>query len=268
MRASPVAPIIRNKAGRTNVRKVTKAETGFPGSPKIRQRSRLPNKKGLPGFTATRQRSISAPISRNASRTRSCSPTETPPLMTRASCCTASRNVVQRVSKLSGQCLCIVTCAPVLAASASSITPLLSKISPTRGCFLGPASSSPVVTIATRARVPTLTDSIPCEASKPSLAGSSRSPRFKICCPIARSAPALRTKSPSGICAARIKTKSPSRSVSSCITTASAPVGMGAPVKIRTASDAESDRFFEGPAGCSPTIFNRAFLPADPATTA
>jgi transcription-repair coupling factor (superfamily II helicase) len=42
-----------------------------------------PNKNGFPGLTATRQISIFAPSSRNASFTKSCSPTETPPLMMR-----------------------------------------------------------------------------------------------------------------------------------------------------------------------------------------
>ena len=45
--------------------------------------SNHPNRNGFPGLTATRQISMFAPSSRSASFTKSCSPTETPPLMMR-----------------------------------------------------------------------------------------------------------------------------------------------------------------------------------------
>ena len=71
-------------AGRTNSSNVTAEETGLPGRPNSRTgapppgRSATPNANGLPGWTATRQRSI-RPIASMAVLTTSYGPTDTPP---------------------------------------------------------------------------------------------------------------------------------------------------------------------------------------------
>ena len=71
-------------AGRTKSSNVTADETGLPGRPNSRTgapppgRSAIPKANGLPGWTATRQRSI-RPIVSMAVLTTSYGPTETPP---------------------------------------------------------------------------------------------------------------------------------------------------------------------------------------------
>jgi hypothetical protein len=49
----------------------------------------------LPGFTATRQNTSREPSSESALRTRSCSPIETPPELTRTSCCSPSASAAR-----------------------------------------------------------------------------------------------------------------------------------------------------------------------------
>ena len=74
-------------------------------------------------------------------------------------------------------------------------------------------------------------------ASTPATAGVTTVPAVKTTVPVATSLPAGRTASPS-VGAVRTRTRAPSsrRSVSSTITTASAPGGTGAPVMMRIAS--------------------------------
>ena len=79
--AAGSAPLIAISAGRTSSRKVTIAETGFPGRPKTSVSPWVPNQVGLPGFSATPQKRSSTPSSASAPLTWSCSPTETPPLI-------------------------------------------------------------------------------------------------------------------------------------------------------------------------------------------
>ena len=59
------------------------ADTGLPGSPNASARppgpSAVPNQVGRPGRSATPQKRASTPSAENASRTWSCSPTDTPP---------------------------------------------------------------------------------------------------------------------------------------------------------------------------------------------
>ena len=69
----------RRSAGRANRWKVTSADTGLPGRPKTTLGPRVPNQVGLPGFSATRQKSSSTPSSASAGLTWSCGPTDTPP---------------------------------------------------------------------------------------------------------------------------------------------------------------------------------------------
>ena len=62
------------------------AETGLPGSPKTSAPCwATPNQVGLPGFSATRQKTRSTPSEANASLTWSWPPTETPPQTTTSS---------------------------------------------------------------------------------------------------------------------------------------------------------------------------------------
>ena len=74
-----------SSAGRTKSSAATSDETGLPGSPKTSVLPRTPNATGLPGFTATRQKTSSTPSSPRMRRTRSCGPTDTPPDVTRTS---------------------------------------------------------------------------------------------------------------------------------------------------------------------------------------
>ena len=80
-----------------------------PGCPAARRRAsgpRTPNETGLPGRTATRQKTSSTPSSASIRRTRSCGPTETPPEVTSTSC--------------SRPCRIASRCAPSSSATASS----------------------------------------------------------------------------------------------------------------------------------------------------
>ena len=79
------APWRARSAGRTKRSAPTSAETGLPGSPKTSVEPRTPKESGLPGLTATPQKTSSTPSSAAIRRTRSCGPTETPPEVTRTS---------------------------------------------------------------------------------------------------------------------------------------------------------------------------------------
>jgi hypothetical protein len=94
-------------------------------------------------------------------------------------------------------------------------------------------TSSPVDTMLMRGRRITPTRSRPAEAQRDSRQGSSRSPEARSRSPARKSRPACRTLSPTT--AEGTSTPSPSRRASSWMTTASAPSGRAAPVKIRIA---------------------------------
>ncbi len=75
-------PCHRISAGRTNKKKVMKADTGLPGKPKKSFPSQRPKAKGRPGRMDTFQNCNSPPSCSKASLIKSISPTETPPEVT------------------------------------------------------------------------------------------------------------------------------------------------------------------------------------------
>ena len=93
-----------------------------------------------------------------------------------------------------------------------------------------------------------------CPASTPRWPAPITSPGSNTGSPARRSSPAARTASPAGT-SASMATRAPSsrRRVCSTITTASAPSGIGAPVKIRIASPGASARSAGWPAATSAT---------------
>src|SRR5947199_4900194 len=125
-RSKFVAPIILKIAGRTNCKNVTKAETGFPGNPNTAHSPIRPKTNGLPGLIATLQMSIFAPSDRNVDWTKSCSPTETPPLIMRIECLVACSRVFLNESASSLQCPTDFTTAPQRCSNACNRTELLS----------------------------------------------------------------------------------------------------------------------------------------------
>src|SRR5450759_4969706 len=129
--AACVRPARRRSAGRTNTSKVTKTDTGLPGSPKrstggpgrCSPRGAVPNANGLPGWIAARQRST-VPTCANAPRTTSYGPTETPPLtMTRSASTIADRRSSNVGSSRSGAMPRWRASAPAAAQSATSAGP-------------------------------------------------------------------------------------------------------------------------------------------------
>src|SRR6266508_4065308 len=90
-------PCVLSRNGRTNMRKVTKLETGFPGSPMKSALPTRPNARGRPGFMAIFHMR-SSPSASTAGLTKSASPTETPPLGTITSHCAAARRSTSRVA--------------------------------------------------------------------------------------------------------------------------------------------------------------------------
>ena len=98
------------------------AETGLPGSPKTSAPCwATPNQVGLPGFSATRQKTRSTPSEANASLTWSWPPTETPPQTTTSSA-SSIRSIAARVSSGSSLTVSVATSsAPALRASAGIV---------------------------------------------------------------------------------------------------------------------------------------------------
>ena len=131
---------------------------------------------------------------------------------------------------------------------------LLSRICP--GCNGDPSviNSSPVDSTATRARLVTLTVRTLTLASTPATGGVTIVPGANSSVPARMSSPTPRSAVPGATCAP-MRTRRPpsSRSVSSTITTASAPAGTGAPVMIRIASPGCSSWSEYAPAATSPT---------------
>ena len=80
----------------------TKVETGLPGRPSTRVGPSLPTISGFPGRMAIFQKSSVMPASFSASCTRSCSPTDAPPLVTRMSASHARETKSAIASRRSG----------------------------------------------------------------------------------------------------------------------------------------------------------------------
>src|SRR2546425_5197324 len=92
-----VIPCVLSRNGRTNIKNVTKLDTGFPGKPRKAAFPTLPNASGRPGFMAIFHMS-SSPSASTAGFTKSASPTETPPLVTITSHSAAARRSISRVA--------------------------------------------------------------------------------------------------------------------------------------------------------------------------
>src|SRR5712692_5428503 len=101
-----VIPCVLSRNGRTNIKNVTKLDTGFPGRPRKAafptlpdppSRRMCPKASGRPGFIAIFHMS-SSPSASTAGFTKSASPTETPPLVTITSHSAAARRSISRVA--------------------------------------------------------------------------------------------------------------------------------------------------------------------------
>src|SRR5216683_6485123 len=99
-------PCVLSRNGRTNIKNVTKLDTGFPGNPRNAafptlpdppSRWMCPKASGRPGFIAIFHMS-SSPSASTAGFTKSASPTETPPLVTITSHSAAARRSISRVA--------------------------------------------------------------------------------------------------------------------------------------------------------------------------
>ena len=125
----------------------------------------------------------------------------------------------------------------------------------------GSYTSSPVEKIATLSRRKTASPVRPTEAARPISCGLSARPALRMVVPAAMSSPALRRLAPRLI-PGGMTTASPSARQSSCISTVSGPGGMGAPVKMRTASPRRAGRPSGCPAAARPVHGSRVSAPA------
>ena len=185
----------------------------------------------------TPQKTRRQPSFSSTGRTWSRSPTETPAELTSTSARSpARRSALEVLGRVARD-------AEVASARRRPRgTARRSRTSSTRRCARRPAapsgstSSSPPERIATRGRRWTATALRPSDASMPSCDGTERAPGLEHELAGAHVL-AGRAHVLAGARAARGSARrSPSRSTSSCLTTASAPGGSGAPVKMRAAS--------------------------------
>ncbi|GAO05621.1 hypothetical protein PSR1_04536 [Anaeromyxobacter sp. PSR-1] len=146
---------------------------------------------------------------------------------------------------------------PASRTAAASARPFESTSSPGPGTLPGGTSSSPVGRIATLGRRRTTSSARPIPAASPTAPGSTTVPAAIATAPAARSEPRARTKRP-GSAARRNTAALPARRTSSCISTASAPSGSGAPVKIRQQLPGGSAAAAGRPAYTSNAIGRRA----------
>ena len=172
-------------AGRTNSSKVTKVETGLPGSPNRRVAGRspvpsspgarpVPNANGLPGWTATRHRST-VPKASNAARTTSYGPTDTPPDTISASAPSISPAQIRDLTSSSRSLAMPRTrgSPPASSTSATRPGPLASGMPAGPRSLPGDRTSSPVARIPTIGRRWTLSWSSPTPAARLRAAGVS-----------------------------------------------------------------------------------------------
>ena len=232
-------PCRRSRKGRTSTAKVTKLATGLPGSPRKCACPTRPQANGLPGLMAICHRSR-LPSACTAGLMWSSSPTDTPPLVSTTSCpAAASRSAARVASRWSGTLPRSVNSQPRRCTSARRKKRLLLKMAPGGNCsggtWPGMTSSSPVDSSATRGRRATGRCSSPMLAARPRAAGARRVPACNTVLPRAMSSPARRMFWPlcGWVCTRTVPSSCATQS--SCMTTASAPGGTGAPVKIRAA---------------------------------
>ena len=234
-------PASFRSTGRTNCSKVTIAETGLPGQAE-HQRPALAveaaeRRAGSRASCARPRRASRQPSFSSTGRTWSWSPTETPArahehvgvepgaqqaleLLGRVARDAEERRLGAGLAALRGDRVGVRGHDAPAAPAAPS----------------GSTSSSPPERIATRGRRWTATPLRPSDASMPSCDGPSASPGASTRSPARTSSPAGRTWSPARGGRAEAHAARRRRSTSSCITTASAPAGIGAPVKMRAAS--------------------------------
>ncbi len=209
-------------------------ETGLPGRPNTGTAPRRPKISGLPGRMAIFQKSSVMPSAPNASRTRSCSPTDAPPVVTSRSAPRAAATMVWSACASSGATPSSNGSPPQARTKAAKAGPFEETI------WFGPmgspgiTTSSPVGRMATRGLRATDSHGTLAAAARPTSRGVITRPARKTTSPSRKSMPALRTCRPGF--ASFMVMRSPATSVSSWITTVSAPSGRGAPVKMRTHS--------------------------------
>jgi len=126
----------------------------------------------------------------------------------------------------------------------------------TRSRVPGSTISSPVENTATRTRRNTSSAVRPMAAASATCCAASRRPAGSTIDPARTSSPARRRFAPTFSPAGTI-TALPSRRTSSCMKTVSAPAGMGAPVKMRTAAPASRTRAAARPAVTRSTTASR-----------
>ncbi len=149
---------------------------------------------------------------------------------------------------------------PVSRTAAANASELLLMILPGASASPGSTSSSPVERIATRTRRCTGMNNLPKDASMLISDGLRTVPAESIVSPSLTSSPLKRIWSP-GFTFPFRKTVSSRSSACSKGTTASAPAGMGAPVRIFTAVPACMGWLMNPPAGRNPESFRDAASP-------
>ena len=164
---------------------------------------------------------------------------ETPPVRITASAdSSAVASAAASTSASSVACRCATTSIHGRAPrSDASTLPLLSRICHGAGVRSVVTNSSPVVMIATRTRRWTRTQAAPNVASAPIEAAPMSVPGCRISAPFDAFSPTRRMNAPGCTALAAICSSAHPLAMrtSSCRTTASAPIGIGAPVTMRIA---------------------------------
>ncbi len=229
------APARVRIAGRAICAKVTKLATGLPGSPMSGVPPITPMATGRPGLIATRQ-NTSVPLFSTAAFTQSASPVDTPPEVRIRSCVDAASLSLAAIRSLSSARMPrSVTSQQSLASIAISMLRLESKSCAGPRMPPGATISSPVENTATRTLRLSSTFAYPKAAASATSWGRMRWPAGRTVSPSAISSPAGRTLAPLFRPGGRRTPPVSSTRTSSCMNTVSAPSGIGAPVKTRTA---------------------------------
>ncbi len=195
MRRGSVSLRPRNAAsiGARNSSAHTTDDTGLPGRPSSGVRPSVPNIRGLPGRIAIFQKSSASPDSPSALWTRSCSPTEAPPVVTSRSAPRADSAMVRSVALSSGAMPILTGSPPLAATKAASAQALELTIWPGARGSPGCTISSPVARMAIRGRRRTVSHGTFIAAHNPMSRGVSTRPAANSASPMAKSSPARRT---------------------------------------------------------------------------
>src|SRR3954447_8737931 len=146
----------------------TAEETGLPGRPRTGVVPRRPKISGLPGRMAIFQKVSDRPRTPRASWTRSWSPTEAPPLVTRTSRPSTWARLAASAPGSSRLMPRATGSPPHRVTMAASVVELELTISPGPGLSPGQRSSSPVARMPTRGRRRTGRKARPMKAARPS----------------------------------------------------------------------------------------------------